>query len=676
VLRPDAGAGLELRREAGDGRMRFTGPVTFELGRASFRVPSGFSWRLGKANSIAKLAIPAWEELQKGHLKPSIGGLPIGVSPQFELTASDNGGQAKIGVKLELPGMFRTLPSGGEDLFDDGATGGLTLEAVVTASNDNGVSYNVKSKLKKAWFFGLELEDVGFGLDSGPPYTFEGFAKLMLTRERELSLALSLGEGGLLGSSLRKASIQAAKFAVPLGHGVFLQRFGGDMEIGKDPAGNVAPVWSANAGLSFGPRIDLKPFFDGEAVSLDGKIKYTAGAPWVIEASGDAKVVELPLAGASVKYTAGGRWDVAGRIDLTIGGYGVYGEVKDAWATDKGFSVEASGDLRLPGGIATRSETVASTVGFATCQGPANARVGLGQRWGRPAEKMIGVCDVGPYRLAAPSARAAQAPDTPPAFVEIPRGARLFAVELHGRTAPPKPALVGPRGASVATLEGPEPLVSRDATVVQDPVTATTTIVLRDPAPGRWYVVREFGGEPLTHVRTASGRPPVAASAVVRGRGGRRELRWRLRPQPGQKVTFVERGRSGERVLVTTNRRRGALRFRPGTGRRTIEALVTQDGLPRAQRVLARFTGPLAKLRRVARLRLRGRTVLWAGQPAAARYAVALRPRGGTATAHTTRRARFALKKRCRGKLRVSVVALGPDGRVGPRASKTLRCSR
>jgi len=177
-------------------------------------------------------------------------------------------------------------------------------------------------------------------------------------------------------------------------------------------------------------------------------------------------------------------------------------------------------------------------------------------------------------------------------------------------------------------------------------------------------------------VRTASGRPPVAASAVVRGRGGRRELRWRLRPQPGQKVTFVERGRSGERVLVTTNRRRGALRFRPGTGRRTIEALVTQDGLPRAQRVLARFTGPLAKLRRVARLRLRGRTVLWAGQPAAARYAVALRPRGGTATAHTTRRARFALKKRCRGKLRVSVVALGPDGRVGPRASKTLRCSR
>ena len=169
-------------------------------------MPSGFSWRLGKANSIAKLAIPAWEELQKEHLKPKLGGLPIGVSPQFELTASENGGQAKIGVKLDLPGMLRMLPSGGKGAFDPDSSGGLTMEAVVSASNENGVSFNVKSKIQKAWFFGLELEDVGFGLDSGPPYTFEGFAKLKLTRDRELALALSLGEGGLLGSSLRKAS--------------------------------------------------------------------------------------------------------------------------------------------------------------------------------------------------------------------------------------------------------------------------------------------------------------------------------------------------------------------------------------------------------------------------------------------------------------------------------------
>ena len=60
-------------------------------------------------------------------------------------------------------------------------------------------------------------------------------------------------------------------------------------------------------------------------------------------------------------------------------------------------------------------------------------------------------------------------------------------------------------------------------------------------------------------------------------------------------------------------------------------------------------------------------------QPAAARYAVAVRRADGTTTATAVRAPRVTVC-RCRGRLRVTVVPLGADGRPGPRASRALRC--
>ena len=70
----------------------------------------------------------------------------------------------------------------------------------------------------------------------------------------------------------------------------------------------------------------------------------------------------------------------------------------------------------------------------------------------------------------------------------------------------------------------------------------------------------------------------------VAGSGARRTLRWRLRSIPGQRVQLLETGRHGSRVLATTNRARGAKRFKPAVAlgsKRRVVAFVEQGGLPR-----------------------------------------------------------------------------------------------
>jgi hypothetical protein len=88
----------------------------------------------------------------------------------------------------------------------------------------------------------------------------------------------------------------------------------------------------------------------------------------------------------------------------------------------------------------------------------------------------------------------------------------------------------------------------------------------------------------------------VSVHAKVGGRGLRRTLRYRVKVLPGQKVTFAETsGASVAHVIGPARGRRGKLRFVPGrgpAGTRNIIAEVSQRGLPRARRVVARYRAP------------------------------------------------------------------------------------
>jgi hypothetical protein len=91
--------------------------------------------------------------------------------------------------------------------------------------------------------------------------------------------------------------------------------------------------------------------------------------------------------------------------------------------------------------------------------------------------------------------------------------------------------------------------------------------------------------------------PEAGVTGAVRGSGDSRSLTYRITPVEGQTVTFVERWRGGSGVLGDASGNTGTVRFAPAPGaggRRTIVAVISQNGLPRAELAVTTYrTGPV-----------------------------------------------------------------------------------
>jgi hypothetical protein len=79
----------------------------------------------------------------------------------------------------------------------------------------------------------------------------------------------------------------------------------------------------------------------------------------------------------------------------------------------------------------------------------------------------------------------------------------------------------------------------------------------------------------------------------VRIRGGKVKLTWRARPIPGQKLQLLDRAQgTATKVQRLTAKHTGTITFAPAnplSTRRTIEADIFQNGMPRARIVVARY---------------------------------------------------------------------------------------
>lgn len=76
----------------------------------------------------------------------------------------------------------------------------------------------------------------------------------------------------------------------------------------------------------------------------------------------------------------------------------------------------------------------------------------------------------------------------------------------------------------------------------------------------------------------------------------------------------------------------------------------------------------------MAGVRLRGRTLSWRHQPAAAGYALAITAPDGVRTSHSPIRPRLRLPFRPRrGRFSVTIVALSAQDKVGPSATERFR---
>jgi hypothetical protein len=130
--------------------------------------------------------------------------------------------------------------------------------------------------------------------------------------------------------------------------------------------------------------------------------------------------------------------------------------------------------------------------------------------------------------------------------------------------------------------------------VLQDPTDRVTYIAVQHSA-GTWRVAPEPGSSTITRIRDAALLPSPHVTARLSGHGRHRTLKWRLRPEPGQRVTFWEKGRDSAHTIGTVKRTSGTLHFtiaNGSAGRRTIVAQVLSHGRPRADLTVARFRAP------------------------------------------------------------------------------------
>jgi hypothetical protein len=178
--------------------------------------------------------------------------------------------------------------------------------------------------------------------------------------------------------------------------------------------------------------------------------------------------------------------------------------------------------------------------------------------------------------------------------------------------------------------------LGRDGGVYYSPLAHETVVIIRRPASGTWHVSSRTGA--ITSLEVLDGLPKphvtasLAATAAAAGGAMTHVLTYRLRAIPGQRVTFIEHGPSGDRTLGSTTRTTGRLRFTSASGPggvRTIEALVDENGTPRDMIIVARYRAAAARaLAAPAKLVLRRRgsslVASWRPVASASAYAITL----------------------------------------------------
>ena len=197
-------------------------------------------------------------------------------------------------------------------------------------------------------------------------------------------------------------------------------------------------------------------------------------------------------------------------------------------------------------------------------------------------------------------------------LVQVPAAIPAFTVRLHGKGASPKVDLVGPDGRRIAMTDaGGRRAGRRLAHDRHQPRGRHDLDHGRQPG-GRRVEDRAARRLRRDHRgRPRDSEPEPTMGAGVGGTGDDRTLGYAYSPNPGQKITFVERGDDaqilgmardgrckGEAGGVETDRAMACGRLRtPATGpagRREIVAVIEQDGRPRDEqgRDLRRPEGP------------------------------------------------------------------------------------
>lgn len=514
-------------------------------------------------------------------------------------------GAATASMSVELP---EQMP---------GASGDVTLrstetQGVVLDHLKVGVQTGVLSDYLKLGSLSLEYDRAG--------EQWTGAAELGLPaikgKEFELGVEISIAKG-----KFKSIYGSVDGLDVSLGEGIFLQRLRAG--VGVDPLD-----LQGGMGISAGPKI-----LGTELFSADGDLRVTfpsASAPYTLfQISAVTKLLDqFDLQRGVLRFATNGFFEARGGITRTVGGIGYFDADIGGWFTPgkANLSGDAEAGIKILGTKykLAGAHAVLSTRGVAACgEVPViDVSGGLGYRWGGKFNVFTG-CDLGPYSEDRPagipegfSVRAAAAATRAPAL-KLQGGLRSVTVAVHGRGAAPKVKLVDAAGRVV--VDATREQLTTKAMVLMDADSATTQILVKRPAAGRYLVVPAEGSAAVTRVEHAVDAGPRKVTARVSGSGARRTVRWTVTPtlEKGQQLTLGEAASvdgAGDEILTTT-RSSGSQAFTPSEGhgeRRVVTATIVTDGLAGRVRGAGRFSAP-----RTARpaqpsgvaLRRQGRTV-------------------------------------------------------------------
>jgi PKD repeat protein len=285
--------------------------------------------------------------------------------------------------------------------------------------------------------------------------------------------------------------------------------------------------------------------------------------------------------------------DLDAELDANLGPAHVEGELSGYLEPLK-FRAEIYGSARarIDGIGSIGADALVSTKGIAACGHVSfgiigSASPGFSYRYGDTWPKVfLASCDFGDLRVARAGAAAVGGGSRRVRSVEVPSGQRAVVIVARAPRAgrAPRVALVGPHGQRITSRADGRASKQGRFLVIPNRQDGSTNVMIMKPAAGTWRV-RPLGGATVRQVGTAAALPAVSVRMTRKGR----TLRWALRPIAHQSVRFVEVHTDGtSRVLKTTNKRKGMVRYTPAAGARQIVAEVVQNGLLRARKVVVK----------------------------------------------------------------------------------------
>ncbi len=476
---------------------------------------------------------------------------------------------------------------------------------------------------------------------------------------------------------------------------LFLQRVGGDLLF--------APAYGMNlrVGATVGPQVAGQ-----KLISLDGtvqggslvsdcsagpdpaKLEAKAKLP-ALEAVADVDITEraciYPGTGAAAAAIEG---VLEGEIDFLDGALGYKG-TQTGFVSEQGASYEGSAQVSLPGLPDLDGSAIVSTVGLAACTDLSFFEGGFGYRFGTVAPLAFTGCDLGQFRVvqSSPARLALRGGST---GVQVPGGLPHAGFAATGISGPPLVRVTGPGGVTVESPADGSALRSGVAVIVPVAGERRTYVFVNNPRAGNWQVEALDPANPLTGVSFAEGLPePKVKGRVSRPAANSKSKKLRLtyelpRRISGQKVIFTERGEGIAHELGTARGDEGTISFKPTLAtdrKRTIEAQVIQDGLPRELIAVARFKAPPLPKLKVAKLEAKRRKgslkLSWARVGTATNYLAEVT--SGSEVLFRVLTAKHKLRfdgTPADGKLKVAVQALSETQPPGPIAKLKIKAPR